>query len=319
MIRALERGGSLGSARCLGNEDIAGRLEEVADLLEAQNANAFRVRAYRQAAETLRALPEPVSAIHARGGLEALEALPGIGESIARAIAGVLAWGRLPMLERLRGESEGAALLRTVPGIGPALAARLHDELGIETLEELEIAAHDGRLAALEGFGPKRLAAVRDTLAHRLARIRGRAPVRGPEPPVAEILEIDREYRDAAEAGTLPRIAPRRLNPERKAWLPVLHASRGERHYTALFSNTPRAHQLGRTGDWVVLYVDGSGAERQYTVVTALGRGALAGLRVVRGREPECVSYYERFGSRPEAGSGSSKSPTARTPFTSPG
>jgi hypothetical protein len=306
-------------ARCPGNDDIAGRLDEVAALLEAQGADRFRVHAYRRAGETLRALPEPVAAIHARGGIEALEALPGIGPSIARSIATVLAWGRLPMLDRLRGRSGGSALLRTVPGIGVALASRLQDELGIESLEELEIAAHDGRLAALEAFGPKRLAAVRDTLAHRLARIRGRPPARGPEPSVAEILEIDREYRDAAAAGGLPTIAPRRLNPGNRSWLPVLHASRGERHYTALFSNTPRAHELGRTRDWVVLYVDGSGAERQYTVVTAPDRGRLAGLRVVRGREPECLAHYERFEALPRGASGSSKSPTARMPNATPG
>jgi hypothetical protein len=290
----LRQGGVRGRARCPGNDDIAGRLDEVAALLEAQGANAFRVRAYRRAAETLRALPEPVASIHARGGLAALEALPGIGESIARAIAIVLAWGRLPMLERLRGELDSEALLCTVPGIGPRLASRLRDELGIESLEELEVAAHDGRLAALEGFGPKRLAAVRDTVAHRLARIRGAAPAYKPEPTVAEILAVDRQYREAAAAGSLPTIAPRRFNPERRAWLPVLHTSRGERQYTVLFSNTSRAHELGRTRDWVVVFVDGGGGERQYTVVTAHGRGPLADLRVVRGREPECLAYYER-------------------------
>jgi hypothetical protein len=295
----LRQAGVCGGARCSGNDDIAGRLDEVAALLEEQGANAFRVRAYRAAAETLRALPEPVADVYARGGLTALEALPGVGESIARAIATVLAWGRLPMLERLRGELESEALLRTVPGIGPRLASRLRDELGIESLEELEVAAHDGRLAALEGFGPKRLAAVRDTLAHRLARIRGAAPAHGPEPPVAEILAVDRGYREAAAAGALPTIAPRRFNPERRAWLPVLHTSRGDRQYTALFSNTPRAHELGRTRDWVVAYVDGAGGERQYTVVTARGRGPLAGRRVVRGREPECRAYYERNASLP--------------------
>lgn len=304
------------SARCLGNDDIAGRLDEVADLLAVQRANPFRIEAYRKAAETLRSLPEPVSAIHARGGLAALEALPGIGASISRSIAGLLAWGRLPMLERLRGQSEGSVLLRTVPGIGAALAARLHDELGIESLEELEIAAHDGRLAGLDGFGPKRLAAVRDTLAHRLARIRAAPPVPWPEPPVAEILDVDREYRAGAAAGRLPRIAPRRFNPEHRPWLPILHATRGARHYTALFSNTPRAHQLGRTGDWVVLYVDGGGPERQYTVVTA-GAGPVEGLRVVRGRESTCLAHYGRGG--PESPIGSSKSPTSRTPATTPG
>jgi hypothetical protein len=318
MIR-LQQSGTPGAAWYPRNDDIAGRLDEVAALLEGQSANAFRVRAYRRAAETLRALPEPVAGIHARGGLAALEGLPGIGESIARAVPSVLVWGRLPMLERLRGQSEGTALLRTVPGIGPVLAARLHEKLGIESLEELEVAAHDGRLAALEGFGPKRLAGVRDTLAQRLARIRASVPVRGPEPLVAEILEVDREYREAAAAGRLPTIAPRRLNPEHRAWLPVLHASRGKRQYTALFSNTPRAHVLGRTRDWVVLYVDGDGPDRQYTVVTASDRGPLRGLRVVRGREPECRAYYERLGSSPETGNGSSKSPAERTPFVIPG
>jgi hypothetical protein len=319
VIALPDRDRPLRPARCPGNDDIAGRLDEVATLLEAQGADRFRVRAYRRAGETLRSLPEPVSAIHARGGLEALEALPGIGPSIARSIAVVLAWGRLPMLDRLRGRSGGTALLRTVPGIGAALASRLQDELGIESLEELEIAAHDGRLAALEAFGPKRLAAVRDTLAHRLARIRGRPPAGGPQPPVAEILEVDREYRGAAAAGRLQTIAPRRLNPGHRAWLPVFHASRGERHYTAMFSNTPRAHELGRTRDWVVLYADEGGTERQYTVVTEPDRGPLAGLRVVRGREPECLTHYERFGALSGGAGGSSKSPTARTPLASPG
>ena len=294
----------------------------MAALLEVQGADRFRVRAYRRAGETLRSLPEPVSAIHARGGLEALEALPGIGPSIARSIATVLAWGRLPMLDRLRGRSGGTAILRTVPGIGSALASRLQDELGIESLEELEIAAHDGRLAALEAFGPKRLAAVRDTLAHRLARIRGRPPAGGPQPTVAEILEVDREYREAAAAGRLRTIAPRRLNPGHRTRVPVLHASRGNRHYTAMFSNTPRAHELGRTRDWVVLYAeeaDAGGAERQYTVVTEPDRGGLAGLRVVRGREPECLAHYERCGPSPGGAGGSSKSPTARTPLANPG
>lgn len=319
MIRQGWRGGPAGSPRCPGNDDIAGRLDEVAALLEAQGAGPFRVRAYRRAAETLRDLHEPVSEIHARGGLPALESLPGIGESIARAIANVLAWGRLPVLERLRGRSGSGALLRTVPGIGPALAARLHEELGIESLEELEIAAHDGRLEGLEGFGPKRLAAVRDTLAHRLARIRGRPPAPGPEPPLAEILDVDQEYREGVAASRLARIAPRRMNPEKEAWLPVLHTRRGERDYTALFSNTPRAHRLGRTTDWVVLYVDGEGPERQYTVVTESGRGPLAGRRVVRGLEPECLVFYGAGSAGRLSDGGSSKSPTARTSRPSSG
>jgi hypothetical protein len=85
------------------------------------------------------------------------------------------------------------------------------------------------------------------------------------------------------------------LNPTREAWLPVLHTRRGQRHYTALFSNTPRAHQLGKTRDWVVLYYDSGHGERQCTVITA-ERGTLKGRRLVRGREAECENYYRQVG-----------------------
>jgi DNA polymerase (family X) len=72
----------------------------------------------------------------------------------------------------------------------------------------------------------------------------------------------------------------------------VLHTERGGWHFTALYSNTARAHELGRVRDWVVLYAeDEHHDERQYTVVTAAG-GPLAGRRVVRGREAECRDRY---------------------------
>ncbi len=92
--------------------------------------------------------------------------------------------------------------------------------------------------------------------------------------------------------GELPTIAPRRFNPHGEAWLPVLHADRGDWHFTALFSNTARAHQLHRTRDWVVVFFyDTDHREDQVTIVTEK-RGELAGKRVVRGREVECAAYY---------------------------
>lgn len=107
-------------------------------------------------------------------------------------------------------------------------------------------------------------------------------------PSVATLLEVDGEYRKKAKAGDLPRIAPKRFNPEGRAWLAVLHADREGWHFTALFSNTARAHELMRTNDWVVLYFYGSDhREGQCTVVTET-RGPLEGRRVVRGREAEC-------------------------------
>lgn len=272
------------------NRQVAARLDEVADVLERQGANPFRVTAYRRGAGVVRGLDRPVAAIVREGGLEQLEALPGIGPGLARAIRELVLTGRLPMLERLRGETDPVELLATVPGVGRRTADRVHSELGLETLEELETAAHDGRLASIAGLGPKRLAGIRDSLAQRLARVRGASPATNdPEPTVGELLDIDSEYRQKAAGGTLPRITPRRFNPGREACLPILHAQRGPRHYTALFSNTARAHRLGATHDWVVLYVDGAGGERRYTVLTAR-RGPLAGRRVVAGREQECAA-----------------------------
>ena len=274
----------------LPNAGIARRLDEVAHLLDEQGASPFRILAYRNAAVSLRALPVAVSELYTQAGLAGLEQIPGVGPVIARAIRDQLLLGRLPMLERLRGELDPVGAFETLPGIGPVLAERLHHELGIGSLEELEAAAHDGRLAALSGFGSKRLAGVIATLAERLGRRRV-PPAPEQEQEVAELLDVDREYRKLAKAGTLPTIAPRRFNPARQAWLPVLHTERGDRHYTALFSNTARAHRLGRTHDWVVLYYDGRGREQQCTVVTPHS-GPLRGQRVVRGREAECLSQF---------------------------
>jgi hypothetical protein len=238
----------------------------------------------------VRGSTRPVDEIYRQQGIDGLKGLRGVGDGIARSIRELVIHGRLPMLDRLRGEADPVRLLASVPGIGFRLADRLHEELGLETLADLEAAAHDGRLETIAGFGQKRLAGIRDSLAHRLGRLY-RPPTSAPPPFVSELLDVDREYREQAGAGTLPRIAPRRFNPSRAAWLPVLHARRGRRAYTALFSNTARAHRAGTTGDWVVLYEDGEGGEQLHTVITAT-RGPLTGRRVVAGREAECEAYY---------------------------
>jgi DNA polymerase (family 10) len=284
------------------NDDVAGRLEEVARLFAAQGANRFRVRAYERAAQTIRQLPRPVSEILDRDGLEGLRALPGVGDSIARAVRDLVTRGRLAMLDRLRGESDPIEVLTTVPGIGRKLSDRLYHDLGIETLEELEAAAHDGRLERMSGLGAKRLAGIRDSLAHRLGRVRPPVVAANGVPSISEILDVDAEYRHKAAAGELVKIAPRRFNPSGETWLPVLHTTRGPRHYTALFSNTALAHRLGRTNDWVVVYWDNGRGERQSTVVTAnRGRGDE---RIVRGREREVARQPFRPSDSPKPGKG---------------
>lgn len=282
------------------NQVLAERLREAADLLEQQGANPFRVRAYREAAHAVAARPDDLREIYESGGNEALDALPGVGPRIATAIAEMLGTGRWAQLERLRGTLDPERLFRAVPGVGAALARRIHDALHVDTLEALEVAAHDGRLAAVPGVGPRRAAALRASLASMLGRSRLRVrDVGAPEPSVGMLLDVDRQYREAAATGRLPRIAPRRFNPTGAAWLPILHTERDQWQLTALFSNTARAHELGATRDWVVVYfhTDTRG-EGQRTVVTET-RGVLAGRRVVRGREDECRLHYEA--ARPSA------------------
>jgi hypothetical protein len=269
------------------NREIAARLEEAAWLLRQQGADPYRTNAYLRAAASVRRWPVSLHRVFQERGLGGLQELPGVGPTIARAIRELIVRGRLPMLDRLRGAADAVAVLMTVPGVGRQLAERLHDELGLQTLEELEAAAHDGRLETIAGFGPKRLAGIRDSLAHRLGRLTPPPAGSQPEVALAELLDVDREYRTAVAAGRLRRIAPRRMNPTGEAWLPILHTRRGPRSYTALYSNTARAHRAGKTRDWVVLYVvDDAGGTRQYTVLTAQ-HGPLCGRRIVAGRENE--------------------------------
>jgi hypothetical protein len=268
------------------NEAITARLREAAQLLERQKANPFRVRAFRRAADTIASLPEDVGALVARGGPEALRVLPGVGPGIAAAIHEILATGRWGLLERLQGTLDPEQLLRSVPGVGRVLASRIHDVLQVDSLEALESAAHDGHLASVPGMGARRVAMIRATLAGMLGRRRPATPAA--EPPVAVLLDVDEEYRGKAKTGRLARIAPHRFNPSAKRWLPILHTERGPWHFTALFSNTARAHELGRTRDWVVVYFRADHAiEGQRTIVTET-QGPRAGRRVVRGRESEC-------------------------------
>lgn len=259
-------------------------------MLERQDANPFRVAAYRRAAEVVASLQPDVNELLEQQGVEALLRLPHIGHGIAAAIVEIVSTARWSRLERWRGSLDPVALLQTVPGLGAELARRIHDTLHIDTLEALETAAHDGSLARIPGIGPRRVAMVQATLGTLLGRARVHRTAPDSAPSVEMLLSVDDEYRRRALDGTLPMVAPKRFNPRHEAWLPILHTQRGEWHFTALFSNTARAHDLKKTRDWVVVYFyDDDHREGQHTVVTET-RGPLAGQRVVRGLEMRGVA-----------------------------
>jgi hypothetical protein len=229
-------------------------------------------------------------------GRAGLEELPGIGRHLSFTLDELVRTGKFQPFNPEDGAIDPEQLLTSLPGVGPYLARQIRDKLSITTLEDLEQAAHDGRLSQI-GVGPKRVRGIRDALAGRLGRYRLAAPVRG-EPSVAEILAVDQEYRTRAARNQLPTITPRRFNPQQEPWLPLFQTRRQGWRYRVLFSNTALAHRLGQTRDWVVVYFEDGPASGQRTVVTET-RGSLQGERVVRGRERECQEYYNSLNRRP--------------------
>jgi hypothetical protein len=275
------------------NARIAATIDRVAMLLEQQSASPFRVRAWREAARSIRDHDRELSTVFRDHGRVGLEAIPHVGARLAAVIIELIKTGTCGALERLEGDP--VHRLASVPGLGPQLAERIHRELGIDTLEELEVAVHDGRLARVAGFGPRRLAALRGVLASMLSRRASQVPAArsARRPDVELLLDIDRRYREAAAAGTLHKITPRRFNPDHQPWLPILHTEQDGWSFTAMFSNTELAHRLRRTNDWVVIFFhEDHGPEGQATVVTEQ-RGRLRGRRVVRGRERECAALLD--------------------------
>ncbi len=136
------------------NADIASSFEEIADLLEIQGANPFRIRAYRNAARILGELPQEASRLLEKG--EDLTRLPGIGDDLAAKIKEIVTTGHCSLLDRLHTELPPAItdLLR-IPGLGPKRVKALYHDLDVQTLEQLHRAARDGRIRALPGFGEK--------------------------------------------------------------------------------------------------------------------------------------------------------------------
>lgn len=150
-----------------------------------------------------------------------------------------------------------------------------------------------GRLEEVPGLGRKRIRAIRESLSQRLMQKNdaSRFPEVDRSIPIQELLAVDKEYREKNQAGSLSKMAPSKLNPGKDVWLPILHTERAGRHYTALFSNTARAHDLNATRDWVGIYRDDSRYDGRWTVITSQF-GRLQGRRIVRGREDECEAFY---------------------------
>lgn len=144
------------------NAEVAERLREIADLLDLQGEK-FKPEAYRRAARSIEATPDDLAELAKRG---ALGSIPGVGEAIEEKTREFLKEGKIPYLERLRLEvPPGLVEIMRLPGLGPKTARRFHLELGIEGPAELATAIEQGRLNGVRGFGPTKIAQIREALA----------------------------------------------------------------------------------------------------------------------------------------------------------
>ena len=189
------------------NADIAAVFEEIADLLEIKQENPFRIRAYRNAARIVGELGRDLAALLGRGG--ELPKLPGIGPDLAGKIREICGSGTCALLERLHRELPPAITeLLKIPGLGPKRVRQLYDALDVKTIEDLRRAAGAGRIRALQGFGEKMEARIRDALAaSKAAPQRFKLAVAGQYAAALEVwLEGVRGVRKVTVAGSYRRM-----------------------------------------------------------------------------------------------------------------
>ncbi|QRV14363.1 DNA polymerase/3'-5' exonuclease PolX [Haloterrigena salifodinae] len=166
------------------NAEIAGRFEEFADLLEANDVE-YKPRAYRRAAENIGAHPVPIADRVEDGDEEILEEIDGVGDAIASKVVEYVETGEIEELEELRAELPiDIADITRIEGVGPKTAGKLYRELGIETLDDLEEAAENNEIQEIKGFGPKTEQNIRENI--DFAREVGQRQLLGEARPLAD-------------------------------------------------------------------------------------------------------------------------------------
>jgi DNA polymerase (family 10) len=190
----------------MNNSDVAKVFQDIADLLELKGENVFKIRAYRKAARAIDYHPRELEAMIDEG--EDLQSIPGVGEAIAKKAAELTTTGKLAYYENLKAEfPQGITNLLEIPGIGPKTASKLSSELGISSVDELERAINDGRVAKLFRLGEK----TADNILHQIQAFRRkdqRIPIGEALPIVEEIIAALRNtpgVKNLTPAGSLRR------------------------------------------------------------------------------------------------------------------
>ena len=253
------------------NPDVARVMEEIGGLMRLRGDNPFKIRAYENAARAIRALDEPLDRLLAEGRLRAV---PGIGAAIEQKIADYAATGAVPLHQKLLDEIPASALeLLDVPGLGPRRARAAYAEARIDSLDALEAAATDGRLAAVSGFGPRSVETIRAALA-QVRRHAGRHLGHDAR-PLAEILATWLGAREDVDRATIAGDLRRRLEIVEDVVL-VASAARATRVIAAFCEHPMAAEVLARGASEAAVRLGGGLPARLVVVPPAAFATALA-------------------------------------------
>ncbi|MGD1084631.1 MAG: DNA polymerase/3'-5' exonuclease PolX [Verrucomicrobiota bacterium] len=257
----------------MNNEQVAQTLMEIATLLELKGENPFKSRAYVNAARAIQALREPLAEVFAP---ESEPRVKGVGDSLHKKICELLATGRLAYYEELKNSvPAGLVMMLSIPGLGPKKIKALHERLGVTTMEELEQACQENKVAQLPGFGEKTQANIVSGIQFR--RQYASRHLLGDALLVAEpILESLRQHPDVIRCGPAGSL---RRNKEIIGDIDLLASSKSAGEVIEYFIHQPGVVRVSAQGDTKASVV--------------LEGGIQADLRVVSDAEyPFALAYF---------------------------
>ncbi len=183
----------------MDKDQVAEVLTNIATLLELKGENPFKTRAYLNAARTIEALSEPLDKVVAE---QRLGEMKGIGDALQKKITELVTTGKLAYYEELKAATPpGLVAMLDIPGLGPKKIKALHDELGIETVEQLEQACQGGKIAGLKGFGEKTQTNILEGI-HRRRAYASRHLISEALPRAEPLLEALRSHPDVIRCST---------------------------------------------------------------------------------------------------------------------
>jgi len=269
------------------NREVAKVFQDIADLMELKGENVFKIRAYQKAARAIEHYPRELKVMLDEG--EDLQSIPGVGEAIAKKTTELMTTGKLGYYENLKAEfPQGVTNLLAIPGIGPKTANKLASELRISSVDELERAINEGRVAKLFRLGEK----TADNILHQIQALRRkdqRIPIGEALPVVEDILGALRSVpgvRNLTPAGSLRRFR------ETVGDIDLMGTADNPREVIDAFADLPHARQVLAQGSTKASAIVSGGLQVDLRMVEHDSFGSL--LQYFTGNKQHNISLRER-------------------------